>query len=267
MNRSTTAACAASLVLLAPLTAQAMQCRTASGQVFEAPAAAATAFSMAVKGCGEAAPARTAAPAASAPLSPLLKLYETPGASTDIRVKSPAVQSTVRWRTLGPAPRPARRARYTAAALPVAPAAPNAALYAVARAYDIDPEFLGSVVHIESGANPAARSAKGALGLMQVMPATARRFGVASPETLRNPVANMAVGAAYLKTLQRLYGNNLPLVLAAYNAGEGAVARHHRMVPPYRETANYVQNVLGRYRNAIYGRALTYGGWRTATAQ
>ena len=121
----------------------------------------------------------------------------------------------------------------------------------VGDAYRIDPAFLAAVVNVESRANPAARSAKGALGLMQVMPATARRFGVVTAAELSDPAANLRVGAAYLKQLQRLYGNNLPLVLAAYNAGEGAVERHGRRTPPYPETVGYVARVLDRYRAAL----------------
>jgi soluble lytic murein transglycosylase-like protein len=70
---------------------------------------------------------------------------------------------------------------------------------------------------------------------------------------------NLAAGAAYLKSLQRRYGDNLPLILAAYNAGEGAVARYHRRIPPYRETAGYVSGVLGRYRQAIVAPELPDG--------
>ena len=119
---------------------------------------------------------------------------------------------------------------------------------AVARRYDIDPLLLHAIAHVESRHNPAARSPAGALGVMQVMPATGARFGVAQPEALQQPGTNLEVSAAYLKTLQQRFGNNLSLVLAAYNAGEGAVERHGRHVPPYAETQSYVRQVLDRYR-------------------
>jgi soluble lytic murein transglycosylase-like protein len=119
---------------------------------------------------------------------------------------------------------------------------------AVARAYDIDPLLLHAIAHVESRHNPEARSAAGALGLLQVMPATARRFGVeAGPGALYDPAVNLEVGAAYLKSLQARFGNDLELVLAAYNAGEGAVERHGRSVPPYAETRAYVRQVLAEY--------------------
>jgi lysozyme len=83
---------------------------------------------------------------------------------------------------------------------------------------------------------------------MQVMPATAQRFGVNSPRALHEPRTNLEVSASYLKTLQERFGNDLTLVLAAYNAGEGAVEKHGRKVPPYAETRSYVRQVLDAYR-------------------
>lgn len=138
------------------------------------------------------------------------------------------------------------------------------AVAAVARAYDIDPAFLAAIIQVESRQNPAAVSPKGAVGLMQVMPSTARRFGL-TPARLTDPLDNLSVGAVYLKSLQQRYGDNLPLVLAAYNAGEGAVERHHRRPPPYRETTGYIANVLGRYRDALYGREALTGARATLT--
>jgi soluble lytic murein transglycosylase-like protein len=121
------------------------------------------------------------------------------------------------------------------------------AIDAVARKHDIDPLLLHAIAHVESRHDPAARSHAGALGVMQVMPATARRFGVAEKHALHVPDTNLEVSAAYLKTLQRRFGLDLPLVLAAYNAGEGAVERYGRRIPPYRETRDYVQRVLQQY--------------------
>ena len=118
---------------------------------------------------------------------------------------------------------------------------------AVARKHDIDPLLLHAIAHVESRHDPAARSHAGALGVMQVMPATARRFGVAEKHALHVADTNLEVSAAYLKTLQQRFGLDLPLVLAAYNAGEGAVERHGRRIPPYAETRDYVQRVLQQY--------------------
>lgn len=237
------------VTILAPHAANALQCRTASGQVFEAPAEAASTFTMAVQGCAPA----VAGVEVSAPLSPLLRLFETRLPHTEIPIAgadgAAELAATARLAARVNSPRPRPRLVY------------RALLLSVAHEYRIDPAFLEAVVDVESGENPGARSAKGALGLMQVEPATARRFGVASSEQLMEPVANLTVGAAYLKSLQRLYGNNLPLVLAAYNAGEGAVERNGRRTPPYRETIGYVAKVLGRYRNALYAQG---AGWVAA---
>jgi len=118
----------------------------------------------------------------------------------------------------------------------------------VARRYGIDPLLLHAVAHVESRHQADARSHAGARGVMQVMPATARRFGLDDPaRELLQPELNLQVGAEYLKTLQARFGNNLPLVLAAYNAGEGAVEKHGRRIPPYPETQAYVRDVLATY--------------------
>lgn len=119
---------------------------------------------------------------------------------------------------------------------------------AVARRHDIDPLLLHAIAHVESRHNAQALSPAGARGVMQVMPATARRFGVAAAKALQEPRTNLEVSAAYLKTLQKRFGNNLTLVLAAYNAGEGAVEKHGRRIPPYAETQGYVTQVLDHYR-------------------
>lgn len=122
-------------------------------------------------------------------------------------------------------------------------------LNAAAERHDIDPLLLHAIAHVESRHNAQAVSPAGARGLMQVMPATARRFGLMDParELMAAPM-NVEVSAAYLKTLQGRFGNDLPLVLAAYNAGEGAVERHGRRIPDYPETRDYVAQVLRAYR-------------------
>jgi hypothetical protein len=109
-----------------------------------------------------------------------------------------------------------------------------------ARLQDIRPDLVRAVVQVESGFNPFARSPKGALGLMQLMPATIRQFGVRNPF---NPGENVRAGVAYLRRLLDRYENNEQLALAAYNAGPEAVDRHGRAVPPYRETRQYVAQI------------------------
>jgi soluble lytic murein transglycosylase len=104
------------------------------------------------------------------------------------------------------------------------------------------PALVRAVVMAESGFNPEARSPKGALGLMQLMPDTARAFGVLDPF---DPEQNVRAGTAYLRQLLDRYDNREELALAAYNAGPGAVDRHGRNVPPYSETMQYVATVTG----------------------
>lgn len=116
-----------------------------------------------------------------------------------------------------------------------------------AREHDIDPLLLHSIARVESRHKPEAVSHAGARGLMQVILPTARRFGVEGADQLHDPQTNLQVSARYLKTLQQRFGNDLELVLAAYNAGEGAVEKHGRRIPPYRETQEYVRKVLSEY--------------------
>lgn len=113
-----------------------------------------------------------------------------------------------------------------------------------ARRHGLDPALVRAVVAVESGFQPEAVSPKGAKGLMQLMPATARELGVADPF---DAAANLDGGSRYLSSLLARYEGDLAKALAAYNAGMGAVARH-RGVPPYAETRQYVQKVLGRYQ-------------------
>lgn len=116
-----------------------------------------------------------------------------------------------------------------------------------AQAHDIDPLLLHAIARVESRHQADAISHAGAHGLMQVIVPTARRFGVDAAQHLHDPETNLNVSARYLKTLQRRFGNDLKLVLAAYNAGEGAVEKHGRQIPPYRETQGYVRKVMSEY--------------------
>ena len=110
--------------------------------------------------------------------------------------------------------------------------------------HGIEPALLHAVVQVESGYDPRAVSGKGALGLMQLMPATARELGVQDP---KDPRSNLWGGARYLRNLIAKFNGDLALALAAYNAGESAVRRHAMQVPPYAETRCYVTAVLKRY--------------------
>jgi soluble lytic murein transglycosylase-like protein len=116
-----------------------------------------------------------------------------------------------------------------------------------ANAKGLDPALVHAVIRAESAYRPDALSPKGAIGLMQVMPATGRRFGVSDLDV---PERNLQAGTTYLRHLLDRY-DNVPLALAAYNAGEGAVSRFGNKIPPYPETQGYVQGILRSYRRDL----------------
>ena len=121
----------------------------------------------------------------------------------------------------------------------------DAAIQRAAKAASIHAELVRAVIVVESGFNPRAISRRGAIGLMQLMPSTARLYGAFNAF---DPEQNIHAGARYLAALLARYGaKNLDLVLAAYNAGENAVERYGRRIPPFRETRAYVPNVMKVY--------------------
>ena len=109
----------------------------------------------------------------------------------------------------------------------------------------IDPALIHAVIRVESNYNTRAVSRRGAQGLMQLMPSTARRFNVTNPY---DPAQNVLAGAQYLRELHTLFNGNMPLILAAYNAGPKAVTKYHMRIPPFMETRLYVPKVLDVYR-------------------
>ncbi|MCP4127259.1 MAG: transglycosylase SLT domain-containing protein [Gammaproteobacteria bacterium] len=119
--------------------------------------------------------------------------------------------------------------------------------YELAPEYDLEPELVLAVIKEESNFNPKAWSHKDARGLMQLLPATARRFKV---NNTWDPVDNMRGGMAYLQWLLRHFNGDVQLVLAAYNAGENAVKRH-KGIPPYKETIGYVRRITQIYPKSI----------------
>lgn len=116
-------------------------------------------------------------------------------------------------------------------------------IFAAAERHGLNPTLVAAVVRAESAFDVSAVSVKGARGLMQLMPATARRFGVPTTD-LFNPARNLEAGTSYLKWLAKRYENDLPRILAAYNAGETNVERYGG-VPPFRETRGYIKRIYG----------------------
>ncbi len=138
----------------------------------------------------------------------------------------------------------------------IALAAPSRTQYdpliaTVATAYGQDAALLRAIVQVESRFDPNAVSARGAIGLMQVMPSTAAQFGLADPQkTLFEPESNLRTGAQVLRSLLLQFAGDTELALAAYNAGPGSVMRSGYAVPGYPETQNYVRSVIAIWRSS-----------------
>jgi soluble lytic murein transglycosylase-like protein len=115
-------------------------------------------------------------------------------------------------------------------------------IYAASRRHQVNPQVVAALIRAESAGNPRARSYKGARGLMQLMPATAERFGIAKAR-LYDPAQNLEAGVSYLSWLLDQFPNDLGKVLAAYNAGEQTVVKYQG-IPPYRETRDYVRRIF-----------------------
>jgi hypothetical protein len=127
-------------------------------------------------------------------------------------------------------------------------------IYETARKHELNPQLVAALIRQESSFNTRAVSRKGARGLMQLMPATASRFGVRK-ERLYDPRHNLEAGASYLSWLVDYFQGDLAKVLAAYNAGEQAVMRYGG-IPPYRETRDYVKRIFGNLGLSVAGLAL-----------
>jgi len=124
-----------------------------------------------------------------------------------------------------------------------------------AQRHSLRPELVRAVIQVESGYNPGATSPKGAMGLMQLMPSTARDLGV---RNAYDPLENIRGGVAYLRTLLDQFNGNEELALAAYNAGAGAVNKYGGTIPPYRETRDYVSRIQGKAGTNIGARSVIY---------
>lgn len=134
---------------------------------------------------------------------------------------------------------------------------------ASAQRHGVNPALMKAMMHTESAFNPNARSPVGAQGLMQLMPATARRFKVSNPW---NPADNIEGSAKYIAWLMRRFNNNVEYAIAGYNAGEGNVDKYGG-IPPFKETRNYVQKVMSRYHSLYKNDAGLSGAGMSASNQ
>lgn len=149
--------------------------------------------------------------------------------------------------------------RVTAAPLRTGNGNVDALVTQAAQRHGVDPRLIFAVMQQESGFNPRATSYKGARGLMQLMPATAIRFGVSD---IYDPTQNIEGGVRYMRFLLDTFKGDVELALAGYNAGENAVIRYGNRIPPYRETQDYVRKISAHYERLLNGAPLR----RVATA-
>jgi soluble lytic murein transglycosylase-like protein len=166
-----------------------------------------------------------------------------PGGASEYRLRAESAEG-FRLSGHATAPRASTESGSTAARFADRPYARQ--IERAARAAALDPALVHAVIHVESRYDRAALSPKGARGLMQVLPETAARYGIADPA--RSVEDNLKAGTRYLRDLLILFEGRLELALAAYNAGENAVIRSGHRVPPFPETRAYVPAVLGLYR-------------------
>jgi soluble lytic murein transglycosylase-like protein len=189
--------------------------------------------------------------------APAATKTETPAPAPTLNLAPAAAPAPVA-KTLAPAPPPApnpndevERLRKAAdlmvkvnSALGVPQSPYGQIIYDIAIRHSINPHLVAALIHVESSFNARAVSPKGAYGLMQLLPETARRFGLNKKKDLLDPKKNLEAGVKYLKWLTTRFGGDAEKILAAYNAGEGAVQRFGG-IPPYQETQNYVQKIFG----------------------
>ncbi|MBK9441065.1 MAG: lytic transglycosylase domain-containing protein [Comamonadaceae bacterium] len=181
---------------------------------------------------------------------------EPPGKKGQLVIESNPSGSNPSVAMNRPSGLPDAAAHTTVAVINASPAyqAVHGSLSAASQSFGVDYDLLKAVVATESAFNSKAVSNKGAVGLMQIMPATAQRYGVQADRgatvsaKLTDPDLNIQTGTRYLADLLRLFGGQTELALAAYNAGEGAVARAGNRIPNYKETQTYVQRVMSVYR-------------------
>lgn len=178
---------------------------------------------------------------ASAALEGAQYKLSLPNSSAYVLRDAPEYRLQGRWGKPAPLPEATRPiAKY----LPPVDLPYQAEVLAAAQASGLEPALIHAVIRVESAYNPTAVSPMGAVGLMQLMPDTAKRYGV---KNSRDPTENIRGGTEYLVELKRMFDGDLNLVLAAYNAGENAVLRYGRAIPRFPETLQYIPRVLAEY--------------------
>ncbi|QDX20469.1 lytic transglycosylase domain-containing protein [Pandoraea pnomenusa] len=182
--------------------------------------------------------------ALAGPVAPAALLPHHPRVEdAQLAVPTPPTAVAEPWRAATPLAQAQARAERSPGPASAAPPF-DALVRRTALVADVDAALLHAIIDTESGYDPTAVSERGAIGLMQILPRTGQRFGV---RRLEDPAENLRAGAAYVRWLLSRFDGDLRLVLAAYNAGEGAVLRHGRQVPPFAETRRFVQRVMDAY--------------------